>query len=73
MKKLIYSIFLAIFLTLTAGPFINRGLTVLSNCCKALSLANRDKFEESETNKSKYPKASALLPVNSWDGKMMIW
>ena len=73
MKKLVYSIFLGLFLTLTACHSINNGLTALSKCCKALSLANIEKMPEGRNKEPESSKGSALLPINSWDGKMMIW
>jgi hypothetical protein len=73
MKKLINPMFLALFLTIAACHSINTGVKVIGNCCKELSVAKRDKTCQEENKESEYSKASSLLPVNAWDGKMMIW
>jgi hypothetical protein len=69
MKKLIYSIFLGLFLTMSACQSINNGVKVISKCCKAISLVKQEKSGEED----KEVRNTAILPVNSWDGKMMIW
>ena len=73
MKKLIYPIFFGLFLIISACQAVNSSVKVLSKCCKGLSVVKGENKTEDENKESEYSKASSLLPINSWDGKMMIW
>ena len=72
MKKLIYSILLISFLTLSASQSVTNGLTVLSRFCKVLPTAKIEKIRQEENKEPENSNLFSLLPVNSWDGKMMI-
>lgn len=71
MKKLIYSTFFALFIILASCQSINNSLNVISKCMM-LSVADNEKAEQSE-KESERSKNTAILPINSWDGKMLIW
>jgi hypothetical protein len=73
MKKLLYSIFLGLLFTVSACTSFNNSVKVISRCCKAITMIRtadtlNEKDKEAETSN-----ASSILPVNSWDGKMLIW
>ena len=72
MKKLTYTIFLGLFLITTACHSINNGVKVVSKCCKAISVANSEKMEEDKDKEPENLQGYTFLPINSWDGKMMI-
>jgi hypothetical protein len=73
MKKLTYAILFFSLLTLFGCQSINNGLSVLSKCCGVLSIANKASKKGIQNKDLKDLKNTVILPVNSWDGKMMIW
>ncbi|WP_147202880.1 hypothetical protein [Segetibacter aerophilus] len=73
MKKLLYSIFFVLILATTSCQFINSSAKVLVKCCRSLLIANRDKTDDRKDKDLEYLNTASLRPVNSWDGKMMIW
>lgn len=82
MKKLIYLLLLPSFLMIgschsTGISNITSGVKVIGKCCKNLSLTegktNAASIDDEEKTNSENNKNFSLLPVNSWDGKMMLW
>lgn len=73
MKKLIYSISLGLFLTSTACQSINNGVKVISKCCKAVSAVKNGCTVDGKDKEIENSNGSSILPINSWDGKMLIW
>ena len=72
MKKLFYAIFLGLVVAVLGWLSLNQEMKVLGKRSTGLSVAKRDQILE-EDKVSDFSKGAALLPVNSWDGKMMIW
>ncbi len=72
MKKFVNAMFLGLSVIVLGCHSLNSEVTVLGKRAAELSVAKRDQILE-EDKQSDYPKGSPLLPVNSWDGKMMIW
>lgn len=62
---------------MTSCNAVGSGVKVISKCCKDLLLAkNKTQSnceQEENSKKSDYSKGGSLLPLNSWDTKMMIW
>jgi hypothetical protein len=73
MKKLLYSIFIVLLVTIALHDFIHDSVKIFGKCWKTRLIANREKDRDRKVKEVDYSNSSALRPVNSWNGKMLIW
>lgn len=73
MKKLNYLLYLLLFLTLGSCHSIGNGVKIIAKGCKVLSVSKNDSVAEEKDKDLEDSRSSFILPINSWDGKMLIW